>query len=174
MRLVRHWLLPLLLAGMAVFGLAGPAAAHNVLESSEPVDGAKLSTGPRSVLLHFDQDVQQGPNKVTVTGPDGSQWQANSDDATVDGPDVRNTLRPLGPAGRYTVGYRVISSDGHPLEGSVSFTLTTAGQGTPNPDAAAVSSDRGDGGIPVWVWIGGAALLLGVGLVVALRAGRES
>lgn len=170
---MRRWLLPLLLTGLALVGLAGPAAAHNVLESSEPAEGAKLATGPKSVVLHFDQEVQQGPNKVTVVGPDGKQWQANDGTATVDGPDVRNTVRPLGPTGRYTIGYHIISADGHPLNGSRSFTLTKAGHGTPNPNVAAVPAQSGDGGgVPIWVWIGGAVVLLGVGLVVALRAGR--
>jgi methionine-rich copper-binding protein CopC len=173
---VRRWLLPLLLAALATFGLAGPAAAHNVLETSQPAEGAKLATGPKTIVLHFDQEVQQGPNKITVIGPDGKQWQANKGDATVTGSDMRNNVRPLGPAGRYTIGYHVISADGHPLNGSRTFTLTKAGNGTPNPNAAAVSTSdsSGSGEVPVWVWIGGAVVLLGVGLVVALRAGRES
>jgi hypothetical protein len=89
-------------------------------------------------------------------------------------------LRPLGPAGVYTIGYRVLSADGHPVIGEVTFTLTKAGTGTPASVSAAKatgsgqSSAAGDsGGVPIWVWIAGAVVLLGIGLTVALRTGKE-
>ncbi|WP_040711853.1 copper resistance CopC family protein, partial [Nocardia takedensis] len=50
-------------------------------------------------------------------GPADEQWVAQG--VTVDGPTVRATLRPGLPAGQFTVGYRVVSADGHPITGSV-------------------------------------------------------
>ncbi len=104
-------------------------------------------------------------------------------------------VRPLGPAGEYTVGYRVLSTDSHPVQGAVRFTLTAPGPGTaaapaPSgdgaPEAVAApdgpastgpSSDSSDGsdsgGTPVWPWIAGAVLLLGAGVAAALRLGRS-
>jgi hypothetical protein len=78
----------------------------------------------------------------------------------------------------YTVAYRILSADGHPVEGAVRFTLTTAGTGTPAPSAAAQppttsgQGGHGGGGMPVWPWIVGAAALLAIGVVFALRIGR--
>lgn len=171
---MRRLLLPLLLAGLVVFWLAGTASAHNVFIGSTPSNGSTVATGPRTVTLRFNQPVQQGPNTVTVTGPDKKEWQANDGEATVDGNNVRNAVRPLGPAGRYTIGYHIISADGHPLTGSVEFTLDKAGHGTPNPDVSAKAASSGGGQVPVWVWIVGAALLLGIGFIVALRTSRGS
>jgi copper resistance protein C len=37
----------------------------------------------------------------------------------LDGPTVSIDVAPLGPAGRYEIGYRIISADGHPVTGSV-------------------------------------------------------
>ena len=86
-------------------------------------------------------------------------------------------LRPLGPAGVYTIRYRVTSADGHPVSGSVSFRLTVAG-----PDAAApavpvtagAASTGGDGSMPLWPWITGGAVLLGTGFAVARRLARAN
>ncbi|MTD57824.1 hypothetical protein GKO32_28160 [Amycolatopsis sp. RM579] len=39
-------------------------------------------------------------------------------------------LRPLGPAGTYTVGCHIVSDDGHPVSDTFTFALTNAGAGT--------------------------------------------
>ncbi|GLZ41291.1 copper resistance CopC family protein [Actinokineospora sp. NBRC 105648] len=172
----------LVVALFAVVGLAGPALAHNQLVSSNPADKASLETGPGTIELTFDQPVQAGENLNTlvVVGPAGKdQWQAGK--AAVRGNVVSAPLRPLGPAGEYRVGYRILSADGHPVTGEIKFTLTKAGNGTPAP-AEEVAQDTGtpaastpdDGGVPVWVWIGGAVLLLGAGIVLAMRLGGST
>jgi copper resistance protein C len=42
----------------------------------------------------------------------------------------------LGPAGPCQIGYRGVSDDGHPVEGTVSFTLTTPGAAAAAPQTA--------------------------------------
>jgi methionine-rich copper-binding protein CopC len=163
----------LVLAGLGLFALAAPASAHNSLTGSNPADKATLDTGPAQVVLTFDQPVQEGEglNSVAVTGPDGTLWQDGP--ATVDSNVVTAPVRELGPKGVYTIGYRVVSADGHPVSGELTFTLTTAGDGTPAPETTRNSAGGGSdgGGVPVWVWLAGAVVLLGVGLFVALRIG---
>ncbi|MFF4598239.1 copper resistance protein CopC [Amycolatopsis sp. NPDC001319] len=181
---MRKALLALAITGVALLGTATPALAHNVLISSNPADGASLATGPAKVTLTFDQYVQNADvNQIAVTGPDGNQWAEGP--VTVENNVISAPLRPLGPAGKYTVGYRILSADGHPVSGEIPFTLTKAGSGTPaKVDAAkasgapaagtsATSSTSSSTGIPIWVWIAGAVVLLAIGLTVALRTGRE-
>jgi hypothetical protein len=87
---------------------------------------------------------------------------------------------PLGPAGAYQIGYRVVSADGHPISGSVPFTMTTAGTGSgraaapsgSNPAADAPAAG-GTGGAPVWPWIVGAVVVVAIGAGAALRLGRS-
>jgi methionine-rich copper-binding protein CopC len=161
--------------------MATPALAHNVLISTDPAKGAQLTTGPAKVSLTFDQYVQTGGanedvNQIAVTGPGGKgQWAEGP--VVVSNNVVSAPLRPLGPAGEYTIGYRILSADGHAVTGESTFTLTVAGNGTPSSATAATAgtTQQGDsGGVPIWVWIAGAVILLGVGLTVALRTGRES
>ncbi|HEX6346338.1 copper resistance CopC family protein [Umezawaea sp.] len=166
-----------------MLGLAGPALAHNVLISSDPLAGSSVEAGPATVSLTFDQPVNGGPglNAISVTSPDGGHWEGVGE-PTVKDNVVSLPLRPLGPAGEYTVSYRILSADGHPVADSLKFTLTKAGTGTPAPadevaatdpastPAASTSTESG-GGVPIWVWIVGAVVLLGGGVFLALRGG---
>ncbi|RKT84339.1 hypothetical protein SAMN05421805_103266 [Saccharopolyspora antimicrobica] len=163
------------LAVAALLGGAGTALAHNVLVSSDPADGAKLSVGPSEIRLTFDQPVRSGEgyNTVNVVGPDGTYW--TDGEVRVEGNSVTTPVRELGPAGTYTVGYRILSNDGHPVPGKVSFELTQAGNGTPAepPQNADQPAEQGEsGGMPIWPWIVGAVVLVGLGLVLALRLGK--
>ncbi|MFR9803294.1 copper resistance protein CopC [Pseudonocardia sp. RS010] len=174
-----------LLAALALLLGATPALAHAQFESSDPADGATLDTGPQKVTLTFSDTMTQGFNTVTVIGPDGKDYV--SGEVLVDGTSVDAPVGPLGPAGRYEIGYRVLSDDGHPVTGKVGFTLTTAGTGTgssaaPIPSAEAAPSAApaaqatpadDSGGMPVWPWIVGAVVLVGAGVVVAMRLGRS-
>lgn len=167
---MRRLIVAALLTGCAVLGPATPAFAHNVLIGSQPSTGATLTTGPTEIRLNFNAPIRTGPNTIKVIGPNGTHWE-RSENATVDGNSVTTPVVPLGPAGLYTASYAIVSTDGHPVSGDITFTLTKAGNGTPVTLAAAQTG--GGGGIPVWVWIIGAAVLLAVVLVIALRPGRR-
>ena len=161
--------LPLLVAGLLLAG-AGPVAAHESLVSAEPADGASVATGPPQVRLTFDQPLQSEFAAVTVTGPGGTKWEAGA--AVASGNSVTVAVRPLGPAGDYVVGYRVLSADGHPVAGTLRFRLTTAGNGTPAEPEPAASGTAGDGGTPLWPWVVAAVLLLGAGVLAVVRLNR--
>lgn len=173
------------LCGLALLLGAGPASAHTRLVQSDPADGTSVATPPARVSLTFNETMQPGFSTVTLVGPDGAQYQ--SGDVTVDGSTVAVAAKPLGPAGRYEIGYRVISDDGHPVTGSVAFTLTAPGPAAaaatsaapattappaPVPAANAAPPPSESGGTPVWPWIAGAVVLVGAGVIAALRLGR--
>ena len=165
------------ITGYARRGRAGvrplPAGQQRPRRTATSVD-----TGPTQVSLTFNEDMPPGFDKVAVIGPDGTAWQTG--EVTTSGPTISITVSPLGPAGRYQVGYRVVSGDGHPVQGSTSFVLTKAGTGTPptqpaatgTPVAGGASGASSGGGSPVWPWIAAAVVVIGVGVVVALRLGR--
>ncbi|HWG97734.1 MAG TPA: copper resistance CopC family protein [Pilimelia sp.] len=198
-RVCRLALAVLVAAPLAVAGPAAPAAAHNTLTSSEPRNGATVARPPSTVRLVFLSRLDPGATEVAVTGPGG-------DTVTQGAPVVsRNTvtvrLRP-GPAGRYTVSYRVPSGDGHPVTGRIRFTAagdavatTAPASATPapatpspvadpaataDPDAAPpepspAASDGGGAGPWLWVaWPVVALLGLGAGAVALLRRRRRS
>jgi methionine-rich copper-binding protein CopC len=174
-----------LLAGLALLLGAGPAFAHTRLLGSDPADGASLDTSPQRVSLTFNESISPDFTQLTVVGPNGGHYETGA--VSADDGTVSIGVQPLGPAGRYEIGYRVVSADGHPVTGSVAFTLTTPGPGTagtvapaqgpaaPAPPAAPpAGSEENSGGMPLWPWIVGAVVLVGAGVAVALRMGRTS
>jgi hypothetical protein len=161
-----------------LLGASRVADAHDVLVSSTPGKAATIASGPSRVDLVFNEPVDTGFNEITVTGPDGSsRWDTGATTVTSD--TVSVGLRPLGPAGHYTVGYHIVSADGHPVSDTFTFTLSVAGSGTPAAAGSvapavndASTGSSGDGTVPVWVWIAGAVVLLAAGTFVARRVAR--
>jgi len=116
--------------------LAAPASAHNPPPVPTPADGATLDAVPAEVRLDYSAPVLAVGSVVEVTGPDG--------EAVADGPTVvgdREVVQPIldrGP-GEYTVVWRVTSEDGHPVDGSSSFTVESA-----EPTAAPTTAEPGE------------------------------
>ncbi|MEV5712443.1 copper resistance CopC family protein [Amycolatopsis mediterranei] len=172
-----RWSFPVRLAaavaaacGAALLG-APAADAHSVLVSSSPAADASVAAGPAEAVLEFNEPVENRFTELAVLGPDGtSHWEAGP--ASVVDARVSAPLRPLGPAGAYTIRYRVTSADGHPVSGTVGFRLTVAGPAAAVPAAAAVARPDGDGPMPLWPWLTGGAVLLGTGFAVARRLSR--
>lgn len=169
---MKRALIACLIAGAAVLGTAAPAAAHNALISSDPKDKTSLEVGPSTVTLTFDQEVQggQGINTISVVDANGGHYEVPGD-PTIKDNAVSAQVAALGKAGQYKIGYRILSADGHPVSGELTFTLTKDGTGTPRQVEAGNTPDSGSGGLPVWVWILGAVVLLGGGVFFALRGG---
>jgi methionine-rich copper-binding protein CopC len=122
-------LLLTLLVGLTLVSVAGPAWAHDVLRSSSPADGTHVERPPAEVVLTFDEPALTVGTEVLVTGPSGAV--ATGPPRLVDN-EVRQSLTP-GPAGAYTVVWRVTSADGHPVSGTFGFTAD-------QPSASATSS----------------------------------
>ncbi len=165
-------LLVALVAVLAGLGGAGTASAHNTLVDSNPADGAQVRSSPGEARLIYDQPVREGYNTVNVTGPNGDHWAGG--EVRVQGNQVIVPLRGLGPAGDYTVSYRVLSNDGHPVTGRITFQLAQEQGGTPAPPPENTADGTETGGdMPVWPWIAGAAVLVVIGMGLALRLGRS-
>ena len=177
----------LVLTGLGMLGVVWPAYAHDELLGSVPANGAKLESAPSQIELRFSAEVKPSFATVTVVGADGRRWEAGP--ARVIGTRVVAPAQTAVPAGTYTVGYRVVSSDGHPVTGQIRYqvtadatavtTPTTVPGATAPPSAnvppdAAVAAPRpvSDGGSPVWPWIVGAVVLVGLVVIVVLRSGR--
>ncbi len=144
---------------------AVPAAAHSKLTASTPADGARLSTTPGSLSFTFDQKLQPVPSwdAVLVTGPGGARHPARS--VWTEGDTLHATCDRLGAAGTYTISYRVIAGDGHPIAGHITVTLARPDTGSP---AATMSLPAGS--VPAWLWI--LELATAIVLLLAFRRWR--
>ncbi|WP_104111171.1 copper resistance protein CopC [Arthrobacter sp. N199823] len=114
--------LELIFAALAI-GLmlpATPAVAHASLLHSTPTDGAVLPQAPGVVELVFGEPVALAPDGFQLYDDTGGHrtMPAEQLDAT-----VSVSLPSDLPEGGYTLGWRVVSDDSHPVSGMLSFTV---------------------------------------------------
>lgn len=123
----------------AILLLASPASAHTGLRSSDPEAGAALRRTPTSIRLTFTQDI--APEFVRVGVTKGGSGNPRRLETRVSGPRVVATVpealveKQVPEVGRvpWRVDYRVVSADGHPIEGSLQFTTPRQDQREPSP-----------------------------------------
>jgi methionine-rich copper-binding protein CopC len=125
--------------------LAPPALAHDALKSSDPAKNAEVES-VTEVRLEFTARVRVPV--VIVRGADNAKFESGK--PQVDGTQVTQAVDGPLPPGRYRIAYRVVSSDGHPIEGEIPFTVVAkepAAGATPSdePSPAASASDAGTG-----------------------------
>lgn len=121
-----------LLAAWIAFAGPSPADAHASLVSTDPADGSQLQTAPLAVELTFSEDLDTG--FVTVTAPDGTK--VGTSEPRLSGARMSADLAEGHQSGKYTVAYRVVSVDGHPVTGEFTFTATSGHQATPQEPAS--------------------------------------
>jgi len=124
------------LLGTALLG-AGAASAHDAVESTSPAAGATVPTPPAAVSITLSNHPLTLGTQIKVSDPAGTDW-ADGAVQIVDNV-ASQKLKAGAPAGLYTVQWRVASSDGHPVEGSFTFTAAAAG----GPTAAGTAPASG-------------------------------
>jgi methionine-rich copper-binding protein CopC len=177
---------------LAALLLAPSAHAHDYLVSSSPEQGATLAEPPTEVMLEFNTSIGQQFAQVAVVGTDGAGYAQG--EPTVDGAVVTQAVADLPAGAAVTISYRVVSSDGHPIGGTVTFSIAAEGDeaapaestsespgaaGTDSADTTATtgaSQSTSDGGVSPLVWLGLAAVavLASLGLAVVRRRWRST
>jgi len=143
-----------LIAGLAtllwIVGAATGASAHASLVSTEPSDGSVLAAAPKTVQLRFNEPVT--PAVVTLIDAAGK----TRGDVTVSTVDqiVTLTLPDKLPDGTQVVSYRIISADGHPVAGSLMFSIGSA--------TTAAAPPASGNAVAALIWIARIGVYLGL------------
>jgi methionine-rich copper-binding protein CopC len=114
--------------------VASPAAAHTELVSSSPEDGQQLSVPPEQINLRFGEDLLTGGAQVVAK--DDTGVKVGLGPAEVTGTKLTATWPQTADNGTYTVAWRAVADDGHPLEGTFTFAVKAA-----QPEAASASPE---------------------------------
>ena len=108
---------------LITFTAISTASAHTELQSSDPASGAVLTVWPTEISLTFNEELQnigaEKSNFVVVNNAVGDQISA--DDESLSGSTIKVSLDPNTTEGPVLVYYRVVSADGHPVEGEYTF-----------------------------------------------------
>jgi copper transport protein len=108
-----------LLWGLLICAVDGTAFAHTLLDASEPVDGASLAEPVKAVTLRFTAHVT--PLVMRMLQPTGDIVRLT--DVTASGAVVIVRLPVSDQHGTNIISWRVVSDDGHPVGGTVSFSV---------------------------------------------------
>jgi len=106
-----------------------PAHAHTSLELSTPSNNQSIEFMPTELSATFDEDLIEIEGEVVNTlelqSADGTNYLLSA--ATIAGPVVSAKVGDGDyPAGEYLLKYRVVSADGHPITGEISFSTQSA------------------------------------------------
>ncbi|MFF2997547.1 copper resistance CopC/CopD family protein [Streptomyces sp. NPDC057950] len=154
---------------LVLFGGVGGASAHAALTGADPQDGSVLKTAPRQVTLTFTESIGLLDDSFRVLDP-GNRRVHTGEPGHADGrSDTASVTLPKGlGTGTFTVAWRVVSADSHPVSGAFTFSI-----GKPSASVAPVPVDpAGDTvsatlyDIARYVAYGGLALLIGTAAFV--------
>ncbi|MEU9406266.1 copper resistance protein CopC [Streptomyces sp. NPDC048281] len=128
-------LLGALLAAL-LLASAAPASAHAALRGSDPADGAVLKSSPGSVTLTFTEAVGLLDDSFRVYDPTNHRVDTGEAEHGPAGSDTARITFPkkLG-TGTFTVAWRVVSADSHPVSGALTFSV-----GKPSATTTTVST----------------------------------
>ncbi|MCS3759937.1 copper resistance CopC/CopD family protein [Bradyrhizobium centrosematis] len=131
-------------------GFASTAWAHAALVSVEPASGSLLAAAPKAVQLRFNETVTPGAIRLI----DGA-GRARDDARISSSGETISVAMPMDlPEGTAVISYRVISQDGHPVTGSVVFSI-----GAPTATKAPAAVDRG---LTALIWLARIGLYIGL------------
>ena len=141
-----------------LLGAAGPALAHASLISAEPAEGSVLAAAPERFSLTFNEPVS--PLVLKLVRADGAaipldRYALHDTRLDIEAPPGLGT-------GTAVLSWRVISEDGHPVGGSIVFSI-----GAPSAAPPPVMADTVGAPVRAAIWTARVAiyvaLFLGVG-----------
>ncbi len=133
----------LLILSLSHVAFASTAAAHAALLSSEPADGAVVPIAPSRLVLTFNEQVS--PLILRLASPNGATTVLQG---TVEGAASLAIALPAGlHHGTHVASWRVVSLDGHPIGGTVVFSI---GAPSANPRLAATNTTSTAVSVALW------------------------
>ncbi|KKD05512.1 copper resistance CopC/CopD family protein [Streptomyces sp. WM6386] len=123
---------------LLLFGGAGPASAHAALRSADPEDGTVLKSAPGYITLTFTESVGLLDDSFRVLSPKNERVRTGEAEHVPGSSDTARVSLPASGLGEgtFTVAWRVVSADSHPVSGAFTFSVG-------KPSATAVTVDPG-------------------------------
>ena len=162
-------LIPLVITIALNFTFVLSSHGHTAIVISSPQSGAVIQEVPAEVRIKFNEELllvdDKNPNRIEVINGIGLVVSGMS---VVEGPEIFTALDlSFEPSGDYLVKYRVVSADGHPIEGEYQFTVAS-----PEVISAPVveEAEVGPNLLIRLIWV--LLALSGVGILALLRLGK--
>ena len=101
------------------------AFAHGEMVRADPAVNSRVISAPAEVSIEFDGKLQVLGNATinSITVKDDKGQVISEPTSIVNGMKITSKLTSLEVTGLISVSYRIVSEDGHPVEGEYSFTV---------------------------------------------------
>ncbi|MHA2855440.1 copper homeostasis periplasmic binding protein CopC [Paenibacillus lautus] len=93
--------------------------AHSKLESSTPAADAKITESVKEVNLSFNENIDENLSTLKVKNAQGEAVEVS--EVKVNQNTMSGTLAAPLPSGSYTVEWKIVGGDGHPVDGTYAF-----------------------------------------------------
>lgn len=173
---------------LVLLGGAGTALAHDSVTGTSPGNGTTVAGMPQTIDITMSNTPASIGSQVLVLDEAGTNW-AQGEVEVLD-TVASQAVRAGAPGGSYTVKWRLVSSDSHPIEGEFRFTATaggaTTGRAAPTAPAAGAGPVASVSAVPEaaaeavannsavpWSIIGLVVVLVGLVVAMVLTARRR-
>jgi methionine-rich copper-binding protein CopC len=151
MKALRRVAVVLALAALCCVWEAGPASAHTDVVWSFPAQGASLPVPPSQVALRTSDPVDLGLSQIVVRDAEGKAQTVIDKSLTEGASTLLATVDDQAAAwGQWTVDYRIVGPDGHPVAGHIDFAVGEPAKAVSDAQAATTR----------WLILGGGSLAL--------------
>ena len=125
---------------LVLFLFPSISSAHAYIKKSTPLENEKVEKAPAEVTIKFDESIQPAFNSIKVFDSKGNRVDKNNGQIDPKQPSIlKSGLKKDLPNGSYRIKWKVVSSDGHPVEGVIPFQVGDEGQNS----AASVKEIKG-------------------------------
>jgi methionine-rich copper-binding protein CopC len=141
------------------------AFAHGEMVRADPAANSRVISAPMQVSIEFDGKLQVLGNATinSMTVKDDKGQVISEPVSTVDGMRITSKLTSLDVTGLISVSYRIVSEDGHPVEGEYSFTV-----GETPVAMSAYGEETAEEEVETAEENGGNSLVNGVGILILI------
>ena len=123
------------MASLTIAVVPGIASAHTSLKDSTPADESTVSSELEVIELEFTENVTDPRVEVL----DAAEQNHADGEVVLDGAIVQQAVGDL-ESGEYVVAYQVVSADGDPVSGTITFTMDLP-EPTPQPQQTTEESE---------------------------------
>ncbi|MCQ6280782.1 copper resistance protein CopC [Bacillus sp. EB600] len=124
---------------LLLFSFPSFTYAHAYIIKSTPSENETLRHSPQKVSIQFDETIQPAFHSIQVFNSKGNQVdQKNGHIDPINSSIIECGLKQNLPNGTYQIQWKVVSSDGHPVEGVIPFQI---GNGNKNQDGSTVNQE---------------------------------
>ena len=161
-----------LAAGLVLLSVRAAFPHAEVLRST-PAAGAIITAAPARIHIWFSEPVEApSPTAVAVFGPDGARADQAATAVSPDDATELTTTVNAEARGTYTVRWRAVSADGHPINGTFQFSVGAASAAAAPIETAAQPSGVEFQAAGRWLHLVALSLVTGA-LVLMLIVGTE-